>query len=38
VKVIIEECGYKAVPVGVCGMGQGHSERDCGGIKCSAEL
>jgi len=26
------------VPVGVCGMGQAHTERDRGGIKCSAGL
>jgi len=37
-KAKIEVCGYKADPVGVCGMVHGHTERDCGGIKCSAEL
>jgi len=36
--VKIEVYGYKAVPAGVHGMVQGHTERDRGGIKCSAEL
>jgi hypothetical protein len=37
-KAKIEVCGYKAVPAGVCGVVQGHTERDHGGIKCSAEF
>jgi len=36
--VKIEICGYKVVPAEVCGMVQRHTERECGGIKCSAEL
>jgi hypothetical protein len=38
VKAKTELCGYKAIPVGVRGMVQGHTERDHGGKKGCTEL